>query len=43
MKYRKFDGIFADEQKNKMPLDGTVGPGTTKTNTVAEPVPLSSL
>ena len=26
---------IADKQKNKMPLDGTVGPGATKTITIA--------
>jgi hypothetical protein len=33
---------IADKQKNKMPLDGTVGPGAAKTITVTAPVSLSN-
>ncbi len=33
---------IGDKQKNKMFLDGTVGPGATKTITVAAPVSLSN-
>jgi hypothetical protein len=33
---------IADKQKNKMPLDGTVSPGATKTITVAAPISLSN-
>ena len=33
---------IADKQKNKISLDGTVGPGATKTITVAAPVSLSN-
>ncbi len=34
--------IIADKQKNKMPLNGTIGPGTTRTINITEPVTLSN-
>jgi hypothetical protein len=34
--------MIADKQKNKMHLDGTIGPGATRTFNIIEPVTLSN-